>query len=477
MKLSTRSVVALALLGAVWGCDSGPTATGNTLATAEDHALTVEAAAGMILTQAELPAQGEVVLALADLWTDYTLLALAALEDPELGSIDLEPLVDQRRQQELVFRLRDEVITVDTAMTADELEAAYERDLPGAQIRASHILLNYPDQATQAQRDSVAALANALRDRALNGEPFGDLAEEYSSDAGTAAQGGDLGFFGRGQMVKPFEDAAFATGLGEISEPVETPFGLHVIRVDDRQLMPFDSVATAYRQQLQARIISTAESSYVAEVREPANITVVDDGFDITREMARNPSTPLRGRAATRAVVSFEGGAITARDVQLFLQGQSPAVRSQVMDASNDQLENLLTSLAQGKLLSARAVELGVTVSEAEVDSVATALRTSLTEAAGALGILEIEVAEGETEHAAVDRAVQDALLGILRGELDVVPLGPISFFLRDQYGASLNESAVSDVVRLVQQGKVDTSSSPTGAAPAPDTSGSGSEE
>jgi hypothetical protein len=152
-------------------------------------------------------------------------------------------------------------------------------------------------------------------------------------------------------------------------------------------------------------------------------------------------------------VVSFEGGAITARDVQLFLQGQSPAIRSQVMDASNDQLENLLTSLAQGKLLSARAVELGVTVSEAEVDSVATALRTSLTEAAGALGILEIEVAEGETEHAAVDRAVQDALLGILRGELDVVPLGPISFFLRDQYGASLNESAVSDVVRLVQQG------------------------
>jgi parvulin-like peptidyl-prolyl isomerase len=476
MMLPNRPVVALALLGALWGCDSRPTATGDVLATAENHSLTVDEAAQMILTQDQLPAQSEVVLALTDLWTDYMLLALAASEDPELGSIDLEPLVDQRRQQELVYRLREEVITVDTAMTTEELQAAYERDLPGAQIRASHILLNYPEQATPEQRDSVLAMATDLRDRALAGESFGDLAREYSSDAGTASQGGDLGFFGRGQMVKPFEDVAFATPLGEISEPVETPFGLHVIRVEDRQLMPFDSVADAYRQQLQARMIGTAESTYVASVREPAQITVAEDGYEITREIARNPGTPLRGRAASRGVVTYEGGAVTARDIQLFVQGQSPAVRGQVVGAGDEQLENLLTSLAQGQLLAARATELGVEVSPEEVDSVATSIRTSLQEAAEALGLMGIEPAEGETPSTAVDRAVGDALMGILRGELDVVPLGPISFFLRDQYGSSLNEEAVPEVVSLVQQGKTAATAAPSGPMPAPDSSGGASQ-
>ncbi len=476
MMLPTRPVAALALLGVLWGCDSAPTATGDVLATAERHSLTVEEAAQMILTQDQLPAQSEVVLALTDLWTDYTLLALAASRDPELGSIDLQPLVDQRRQQELVYRLRDEVITVDTAMTVEELQAAYERDLPGAQIRASHILLNYPEQATPAQRDSVLAMATELRERALAGESFGDLAREYSSDAGTAAQGGDLGFFGRGQMVKPFEDAAFATPLGEVSEPVETPFGLHVIRVEDRQLMPFDSVADAYRQQLQARMIGTAESTYVAGVREPAQITVAEDGYEITREIARDPGTQLRGRAASRAVVNYEGGAVTARDIQLFVQGQSPAVRGQVVSAPDEQLENLLTSLAQGQLLAARATELGVEVSQEEVDSVATSIRTSLQEAAEALGLMNVEPAEGETPSNAVDRAVRDALMGILRGELDVVPLGPISFFLRDQYGASLNEAAVPEVVSLIQQGKTAATAAPAGPTPAPDSSGGGSQ-
>jgi hypothetical protein len=167
---------------------------------------------------------------------------------------------------------------------------------------------------------------------------------------------------------------------------------------------------------------------------------------------------------------------VTARAIQLFLQGQSPAVRGQVVGAGDEQLENLLTSLAQGELLAARATELGVEVSQEEIDSVATSIRTSLQEAAQSLGLVGIEPAEGETSSTAVDRAVRDALMGILRGELDVVPLGPISFFLRDQYGASLNEAAVPEVVSLVQQGKAAATAAPAGPVPAPDSSGSGSQ-
>jgi peptidyl-prolyl cis-trans isomerase D len=134
-----------------------------------------------------------------------------------------------------------EYLTLDLAAMAaeeeldeEEILAAYEDEVAafeGQERRKSaHILLSVDDD-----RDEAAAveLAAGLRERVLAGEDFADLAEEYSDDTGSAARGGDLGFAVRGTFVPPFERALFDLAVGDLSEPVVSQFGVHLIRLDE----------------------------------------------------------------------------------------------------------------------------------------------------------------------------------------------------------------------------------------------------
>lgn len=95
-------------------------------------------------------------------------------------------------------------------------------------VKASHILLSFDDG-----KDEALAKANDLLKQAKGGADFNDLARKNSQDPSAAQNGGDLGFFGKGQMVPAFEEAAFAANPGDIVGPVETQFGYHVIKVED----------------------------------------------------------------------------------------------------------------------------------------------------------------------------------------------------------------------------------------------------
>jgi len=98
-------------------------------------------------------------------------------------------------------------------------------------VKARHILLN---AATPEQEKSAMTLANELIARAKRGEDFSALARQYSTEPGASVSGGELGWFGKGRMVKPFEDAAFAGRPGQVLGPVKTQFGVHVVKVDAR---------------------------------------------------------------------------------------------------------------------------------------------------------------------------------------------------------------------------------------------------
>ena len=100
------------------------------------------------------------------------------------------------------------------------------------QTRTRHILLKSSEIRTLAESQDFAA---QLRERALNGEDFDDLARQYSDDIGSAQEGGDLDWVNPGQMVKEFQQTMDITEIGAISEPFESQFGWHILQVQDRR--------------------------------------------------------------------------------------------------------------------------------------------------------------------------------------------------------------------------------------------------
>jgi len=113
------------------------------------------------------------------------------------------------------------------------------------------------------------ATAKTVLERLKNGEDFATLATELSQDTGSAANGGDLGWFGKGQMVPEFETAAFALEDGEISEPIQSNFGWHIIQKLGHTTVPL--TASAYQQARQ-----TAFDEFLTNLREESDVTIYD---------------------------------------------------------------------------------------------------------------------------------------------------------------------------------------------------------
>lgn len=119
----------------------------------------------------------------------------------------------------------DAAIEAEYASRADEFVTAEKRD-------ASHILLSLEEGAEQNTVDEVMAKAALLREQLVEGSDFAVLAKEHSSDQGTADNGGSLGLFAKGAMVEAFDTSVFSLKVGVISEPVRTPFGVHIIKLN-----------------------------------------------------------------------------------------------------------------------------------------------------------------------------------------------------------------------------------------------------
>jgi len=145
------------------------------------------------------------------------------------------------------------------------------------QVRVRHILLTWKPLATQDDRAALRAKMAPILEQARAGADFAELARKHSEDS-SAAEGGDVGFFQRGQMVKPFEDAAFALAPGQVSEIVETSFGLHVIRLEERkpeERLPLDEIREKLRGHVAEQKAGEATRGEIARLREAAQVEIL----------------------------------------------------------------------------------------------------------------------------------------------------------------------------------------------------------
>jgi hypothetical protein len=469
MKLSRWAMLAAAplLAGGCNGLGSAMTAHTDVVARAGGQELKVEEAARLLAGNPQIPATPEVVQELANMWVDYTLLATAAAEDTSLAVLDLEQLIAPQREQMVMWRLREQVIRPDTTFTEQEIQQRWAAEGPGAEVRARHILFQVPAEAPPAQRDSVRQQAEAVRARAAGGEDFAALARQYSQDPGSREQGGDLGYFGRGRMVAPFEEAAFQLQTGQISPVVETPFGYHVIRVEDRRQTELGEQREGFVRFLVQKAQQDAEKAYVDSITQAAGVEVRPGAAKIARELAGQENLQLRGRAAERVMASYRGGDLTTGEFAEFLRTIPQQARTSFSQASDEQVNDLVEQMTHKELLLREAERRKITPTPAQLDTLRRGTRDAISEIVRQAGFTRAPRGAGASQ--AVQANVRQLIEGAISGSRQVPQLGPLGPALRSKYEFEVNEGTFPAVVKQMQTLRpAQPQAPPAGAVPNP---------
>ena len=200
--------------------------------------------------------------------------------------LDEKPDVKQRMSLQVDNLMASELLRgIDAATKADPAAvAAYydEHKAEFEEVKASHILIRFtgsqvPLREGQKELSDAEALAKAtaLREKLVKGADFAALAKQESDDAGSGAQGGALGSFTHGRMVPEFEKAAFALPVGQISEPVKSQFGYHIIKVDAHVIKSMDEV----KSQIEPKVRQDLIRKSAEEIRKTIPVSINDDYF------------------------------------------------------------------------------------------------------------------------------------------------------------------------------------------------------
>ena len=248
---------------------------------------------------------------------------------------------EQRRVKYLladVTRLRSQ-IQVSEEELRQEYESSKEDFSAGEMARVQHILLRTAAGDAPEVAEEKRLLATNLVGQLRDGASFESLAKEHSEDPGSAAQGGDLGFFGRGDMVPPFEQAAFGQAIGEIGEPVQSQFGWHIVKVLERKsegYRSFDDVRSDLMRKVIEQRAADAARDAIATIRAQ-----IEEGAKKTEQELR---------AFANDVVSYNDASWFGRNDVVTGLGRLPELNDWTFGAEKDVVGGIIQT-SRGPIL------------------------------------------------------------------------------------------------------------------------------
>ena len=284
----SRTTVALALSLAVAPAISfaqdKAVATVNGQAISEADIKSAESAMGPEL--ARLP-QAQRRQRVVQILVETEVLATAAEADKLDKEADFDARMKTYRRRALrdayfEKKIRDGISEADIKAFYDK-QAQLLKDTP--QVRASHILVEKEDDA------------KSLRARIVKGEDFAKLAKEHSKDPGSGAKGGDLGFLQRHQTVGAFDEMVFKLKPGEMSEPVKTEFGYHIIRVDEIRALP---PIAELKDRIVMHLVQEKAQATIQDLRSKAKIEFIDPELKKAGEAVTIQSMPAAAQPAKK---------------------------------------------------------------------------------------------------------------------------------------------------------------------------------
>ena len=460
-----RSLIAVVAAGftlvACEGFKEALTAHVDVAARAENQELSVERL-GEMIGKTDFPISTEFARTVSGLWVDYQLLGHAAaagdsLKDTTRLDKVLWPMIAEAR----VNAFHEQMLAAGPKHDSTANEARYGQ---GEVLAARHILFRTAPDMSPAQKDSVRRRAEATRAR-VTAANFAQVASQTNDDPTAKQQGGSLGLFPRGAMVKEFEQAVLGLQPGQISPLVETQFGYHIIR-----RTPFAEVRGEIGSAMQRRATQVADSTFVANLEAGANVKLKDNAPTVARAVVAD----LEGHRDDKTVIATTKiGDFTAekfaRWVGIFPQRQQ--VQQVIAQAPDSIVRQFVKNMVRNELILHAADSAKVAMDPRQLAQ----LRGTFAQVVGTawtqLGVAPTQLSdsaktEQERERVATAR-IESYVDRLLANQAQFIPVPTeVSELLRDTYDWKIANSGVERAVERARRIRVTRDSTRAASRP-----------